>query len=83
MLTDVISKEPLGPAVRQGDDKWFNIVRWTLFALIDAEELEVTAAGVDELKATSEKLRHPAPARRSREHSAPTWGSMPTGRCGR
>lgn len=55
VLTDVISKEPLGPAVRQGDDKWFNIVRWTLFALIDAEELEVTAAGVDELKATSKK----------------------------
>ena len=55
VLPDVISKEPLGPAVRQGDEQWFNIVRWTLFALINAEELEVTAAGVDELKASSRK----------------------------
>jgi general L-amino acid transport system substrate-binding protein len=55
VLGDVISKEPLGPLVRQGDEQWFNIVRWTLFALINAEELEVTAAGVDELKATSRK----------------------------
>ncbi len=55
VLTDVISKEPLGPLVRQGDEQWFNIVRWTLFALINAEELEVTAAGADELKAKSRK----------------------------
>ena len=55
VLPEVISKEPLGPAVRQGDEQWFNIVRWTLFALINAEELEVTAAGVDELKSTSRK----------------------------
>jgi general L-amino acid transport system substrate-binding protein len=55
VLADVISKEPLGPAVRQGDEQWFNIVRWTLFALINAEELDVTAAGVDELKASSKK----------------------------
>lgn len=55
VLPDVISKEPLGPAVRQGDDQWFTIVRWTLFALINAEELEVTAAGVDDLKASSKK----------------------------
>jgi general L-amino acid transport system substrate-binding protein len=55
VLADVISKEPLGPLVRQGDEQWFNIVRWTLFALINAEELDVTAAGADELKATSRK----------------------------
>ena len=55
VLPDVISKEPLGPAVRQGDDQWFNIVRWTLFALINAEEIEVTAAGADELAAQSKK----------------------------
>ena len=55
VLADVISKEPLGPAVRQGDEQWFNIVRWTLFALINAEEIEVSAAGVDDLKATSKK----------------------------
>ncbi len=53
VLQDVISKEPLGPVIRQGDDQWFNIVRWTLFALINAEELDVTAATVDDLKAKS------------------------------
>jgi general L-amino acid transport system substrate-binding protein len=42
VLPEIISKEPLGPAVRQGDDKWFNIVRWTLFTLIEAEELGIT-----------------------------------------
>jgi general L-amino acid transport system substrate-binding protein len=55
VLSDVISKEPLGPAVRQGDEQWFNIVRWTLFALINAEEIDVTAASVDDLKASSKK----------------------------
>jgi len=55
VLPDVISKEPLGPAVRQGDEQWFNIVRWTLFALINAEESEIKAASVDALKAESKK----------------------------
>jgi general L-amino acid transport system substrate-binding protein len=41
VLPEVISKEPLGPAVRQGDDQWFKVVRWTLFALIEAEELGI------------------------------------------
>ncbi|WP_242518988.1 amino acid ABC transporter substrate-binding protein [Thiorhodovibrio winogradskyi] len=50
ILPEVISKEPLGPAVRQGDDDWFNIVRWTLFAMVNAEEFGVTAANVDEMK---------------------------------
>ena len=50
ILPEIISKEPLGPAVRQGDDKWFNVVKWTLFALLDAEELGVTKANVDEKK---------------------------------
>jgi general L-amino acid transport system substrate-binding protein len=50
ILPDIISKEPLGPSVRQGDDIWFNIVRWTTFALIAAEELGVTSANVDEMK---------------------------------
>ena len=53
VLPDVISKEPLGPVVRQGDEQWFNIARWTLFALINAEELGVTAAGAGELKTNS------------------------------
>ena len=42
VLPQVISKEPLGPAVRQGDDQWFNIVKWVHFALLDAEELGVS-----------------------------------------
>lgn len=42
ILPEVISKEPLGPAVRQGDDQWFKVVRWTLFAMIEAEELGIT-----------------------------------------
>lgn len=53
ILPEVISKEPLGPAVRQGDDDWFNVVRWTLFAMVNAEELGVTAANVDQMKASS------------------------------
>lgn len=48
VLTEIISKEPLGPFVRQGDDQWLNIVKWTLQALINAEELGLTSANVDE-----------------------------------
>jgi len=54
VLPEIISKEPLGPMVRHGDDKWFNIVRWTLFAMINAEEMGVTQKNVDEM-AKSEK----------------------------
>jgi len=46
VLPEIISKEPLGPAVRQGDERWYSIVRWTLFALINAEELGVTKDNV-------------------------------------
>lgn len=46
VLPEIISKEPLGPVVRQGDDQWFNIVRWTLFGLINAEELGITQSNV-------------------------------------
>jgi len=53
ILPDVISKEPLGPAVRRGDDDWFQIVRWSLFALIEAEEAKLTQANVDKMKAES------------------------------
>lgn len=53
VLQDVISKEPLGPAVRQGDEQWFNIVRWTLYALVNAEELGINAANVDDQRAKS------------------------------
>ena len=50
ILPEIISKEPLGPAVRQGDTQWFNVVKWTHYALIDAEELGVTQANVEEMK---------------------------------
>ncbi len=48
VLPEVISKEPLGPAVRQGDDQWFDIVKWVHFAMINAEELGVSSKSVDE-----------------------------------
>jgi general L-amino acid transport system substrate-binding protein len=47
ILADVISKEPLGPAVRQDDMVWFNIVKWVNFALVDAEELGVGTSTID------------------------------------
>ena len=53
VLPEIISKEPLGPVVRQGDDAWFNIVKWTYFALVNAEELGITSKNIDEMKATS------------------------------
>jgi general L-amino acid transport system substrate-binding protein len=48
VLPEIISKEPLAPAVRQGDDNWEDIVRWTHYAMVDAEELAVTKANVDD-----------------------------------
>jgi general L-amino acid transport system substrate-binding protein len=53
ILPEIISKEPLGPAVRHGDNRWGDIVRWTLFAMIEAEELKVTSANVDQQKANT------------------------------
>jgi general L-amino acid transport system substrate-binding protein len=47
VLPQIISKEPLGPVVRQGDDKWFNVVKWTMYAIIEAEELGLTSSNVD------------------------------------
>jgi general L-amino acid transport system substrate-binding protein len=48
ILPDVISKEPLGPAIRQGDTQWLNIVKWVHFAMINAEELGVTSKNIDD-----------------------------------
>ena len=48
ILPDVISKEPLGPVVRQDDMQWFNIVKWVNYALLDAEEMGVTSKTIDE-----------------------------------
>jgi general L-amino acid transport system substrate-binding protein len=49
ILPEIISKEPLSPAVRHGDDQWYDIVSWTVMALIEAEEFDITSANVDEM----------------------------------
>ncbi len=54
ILPELISKEPLGPSVRQGDDQWFDVVKWSLFAMVDAEERGVTSANVDEMLKSSD-----------------------------
>ena len=58
VLPEVISKEPLGPLVRHGDDQWFDVVKWTLFAMLNAEELGVSSKNVDEaLKSNQPEIR--------------------------
>ena len=47
ILPELISKEPLGPAVRHGDDRWFDIAKWTLYAMIEAEELGLSSKTID------------------------------------
>ncbi len=54
ILPDLVSKEPLGPMVRRGDDEWLAIVKWVIYGLIEAEEYGVTQANVDQLKAGSQ-----------------------------
>ena len=49
VLPEIISKEPLGPSVRHGDDQWFDLVRWTHYAMLIAEEFGITKANVDEM----------------------------------
>ena len=53
LLPGVISKEPLAPVVRKGDDKWFDIVQWVLYAQMSAEELDVTSKNVDSFAAST------------------------------
>jgi len=55
VLPEIISKEPLGPLVRQGDQEWEDVVRWTLFAMINAEEMGITSRNVDDLLASQSK----------------------------
>jgi general L-amino acid transport system substrate-binding protein len=58
LLPEIISKEPLAPAVRHGDDEWYDIVNWTVMALIEAEELGITSKNVDEmLKSTDPQIQ--------------------------
>jgi len=53
ILPEIISKEPLGPVVRHGDNEWADVVRWTFYALVTAEELGITSANVAEMSATA------------------------------
>jgi general L-amino acid transport system substrate-binding protein len=58
LLPETISKEPLGPAIRQGDQQWGDLCRWTLFALVNAEELGVSSKNADQmLNSTSPEVR--------------------------
>ena len=54
ILPELVSKEPLGPMVRRGDDEWFAIVKWVIYGLIEAEEYGITQAQVDQLKTSSQ-----------------------------
>ncbi len=56
ILPELISKEPLGPSVRRGDDEFFAIAKWVVFALIEAEEYGITQAKVDELKNSTDPV---------------------------
>ncbi|MEY2800975.1 MAG: putative amino-acid transporter-binding protein YhdW [Pseudomonadota bacterium] len=56
ILPELISKEPLGPSVRRGDDEFFAIARWVLFALLEAEEYGVTQANVDQMKSSTDPV---------------------------
>jgi general L-amino acid transport system substrate-binding protein len=48
ILPEVISKEPLGPAVRHGDDKWFDVVKWSMFAMLEAEEMGISSKNIEQ-----------------------------------
>jgi general L-amino acid transport system substrate-binding protein len=54
ILPEIISKEPLGPVVRRGDDEWFTIVKWAVYATLQAEELGVTSKNVDKMKSSKD-----------------------------
>lgn len=56
ILPDLISKEPLGPTVRRGDDEWFAIVKWVMYGLLEAEEYGVTQANVEQMKSSTDPV---------------------------
>lgn len=58
VLPEVISKEPLGPVVRHGDDQWFDVVKWSLYAMLEAEEYGVDSKNVDKVKSDSKNPIH-------------------------
>ena len=56
ILPEIISKEPLAPVVRHGDDEWFDIVKWVIWALIEAEESGITSANVEQMQKTDNPM---------------------------
>ena len=78
ILPEVISKEPLGPVVRHGDDQWLDVVKWTLYAMLEAEELGVTSKNVDKMKGSSNPTSGVSSASRAtwaRTSACPTTGA--------
>ncbi len=80
ILPERISKEPLGPVVRSGDDDWFRLVRWVLFALVAAEEAGLTREDVSKRTSDPETLRSLGTSNNSTERSASTTAG-PCGPC--
>jgi general L-amino acid transport system substrate-binding protein len=56
VLPEIISKEPLGPVVRHGDDQWFDLVKWTLYGMLEAEEYGLNSKNVDKMKGSSDPV---------------------------
>ena len=56
ILPELISKEPLGPAVRRGDDEFYAIAKWVVFGLVEAEEYGITQANVDQMKSSTDPV---------------------------
>lgn len=56
VLPEIISKEPLGPVVRHGDDQWFDLVKWSLYAMLEAEEYGLNSRNVDKMKGSSDPV---------------------------
>ncbi|MCP5280762.1 MAG: amino acid ABC transporter substrate-binding protein [Rhodoferax sp.] len=56
ILPELISKEPLGPMVRRGDDEWFSIVKWVLYGMMESEEYGITQANVDKMKSSDDPV---------------------------
>ncbi len=54
ILPEIISKEPLGPVVRHGDDQWFDLVKWTIYAMLEAEEKEITSKNIDTMSGSAD-----------------------------
>ncbi len=54
ILPELISKEPLGPSVRRGDEEWFTLVKWVVFGLLEAEDLGITSQNVDQMKSSTD-----------------------------